>query len=85
MRCCSTWNEPIGTPNCLRVLVYATVESNIACMQPTASAPSADDGLVAARSPAPGGPVDRTDHVIGADLHLLEGELRGAQRVDWVG
>ncbi len=27
MRCCSTWNEPIGAPNCLRGLVYSSVPS----------------------------------------------------------
>ena len=25
MRCCSTWNEPIVAPNCLRVLAYSSV------------------------------------------------------------
>ena len=41
MRCCSTWNLPIGTPNCLRVLMYSSVAALIASMQPVASAQSA--------------------------------------------
>src|SRR6266702_128567 len=37
-RCCSTWNVPIGTPNCRRVFRYSTVSSCMAAMAPTASA-----------------------------------------------
>src|ERR1700737_3074612 len=38
MRCCSAWNLPMGTPNCLRVFEYSTVASKTACSAPTASA-----------------------------------------------
>ena len=41
MRCCSTWNLPIGTPNCLRVLQYSTVVSLSTFIAPIASAESA--------------------------------------------
>ncbi len=38
MRCCSAWNAPMGTPNCLRVLMYSSVASLAYFMAPTASA-----------------------------------------------
>ena len=38
MRCCSAWNVPIGTPNCLRVLRYSSVVSQANFIAPTASA-----------------------------------------------
>ena len=40
MRCCSAWNAPIGTPNCLRVLRYSSVVSLAYLIAPTASAQS---------------------------------------------
>ena len=40
MRCCKTWNEAIGTPNCLRVLRYSSVASLALFIAPTASAHS---------------------------------------------
>ena len=38
MRCCSAWNAPIGTPNCLRVFRYSSVVSQANFIAPTASA-----------------------------------------------
>ena len=35
------WNEPIATPNCLRVLMYSTVVLSDSSIRPTASAQSA--------------------------------------------
>ena len=41
MRCCSTWNVPSATPNCLRVLLYSSVDEFSSVIAPTASAHSA--------------------------------------------
>ncbi len=40
MRCCSTWKDAIGTPNCLRVFRYSSVASLAYCIAPMASAHS---------------------------------------------
>ena len=35
IRCCSAWNDPIGTPNCLRVFKYSSVASLADLIAPT--------------------------------------------------
>ncbi|MNQ95627.1 hypothetical protein D3C85_1111920 [compost metagenome] len=41
MRCCKAWNEPMGTPNCLRIFRYSAVASRVFSMPPISSAQSA--------------------------------------------
>jgi hypothetical protein len=50
MRCCSAWNLPMGTPNCLRSSSRSSVASFSATMMPTASAQSAATPRSTARS-----------------------------------
>ena len=71
--CCSTWNEPIGTPNCLRVLRYSTVSSCRAAIAPTASAAQRRDRLVHHA-------LQHREARVGTRQHRLRPDAHGRQR-----
>ena len=81
MRCCSTWNLPIGTPNCLRVLMYSKVAALIALHATDGLGAERHDGAVDRVLDHRERAVDAAQHRIGADRDLVEGEFRGTQRV----
>ena len=84
MRCCSTWNLPIGTPNCLRVLEYSTVASSSTFMQPTASPQCAAMASSMTRSTSGSAFAFGADQISGRHFDILE-TISEARRPSTVG
>ena len=82
MRCCSAWNVPIGTPNCLRVFRYSSVVSLANFIAPTASAQSSAVAKSTASSISGERVALGAEQRVARDAHVVEHDVGGAQLVE---
>ncbi len=80
-RCCSAWKLPIGTPNCLRVFRYSTVDLQRFVHRADGFGAERDAGVVDHALDQRQRVLGIADRGIGADLDAGKGDVGGAQAV----